>query len=120
MNDHNNHLLTANAQKLRKAMTKEEKHLWYDFLKKLPITVNRQKVFGRYILDFYIPVRKLAIELDGSQHYDDEGIAKDRIRENYLKRFGVRVLRYTNLDINRSFNAVCYEICKEIGVEYCL
>ena len=70
MNKTNNSTLTGNAKTLRKNMTKEERHLWYDFLKTLPITANRQKVLGNYIVDFYIAAAKLVIELDGSQHYE--------------------------------------------------
>ena len=69
MNNHRNTKLTTNAKELRKSMTKEERHLWYDFLKQLPITVHRQKPLGNYIVDFYIASAKLVIELDGSQHY---------------------------------------------------
>jgi len=71
MNKTNNSKLTGNAKTLRKNMTKEERHLWYDFLKTLPLTVNRQKVIGNYIVDFYIASSKIVIELDGSQHYKD-------------------------------------------------
>ena len=71
MNKTNNSKLTDNAQKLRKNMTKEERHLWYDFLKTLPVTVNRQKVIGNYIVDFYISSHKIIIEIDGSQHYEE-------------------------------------------------
>ena len=58
-------------------MTDEEKHLWYDFLKYLPITVNRQKIVSNYILDFFIASKKLAIELDGSQHGKEANKIKD-------------------------------------------
>ena len=74
MNNLNNLELKNNAQNLRKNMTKEERHLWYDFLKKLPMTINRQKIVGHYILDFYCASVKTAIELDGSQHFSDEGM----------------------------------------------
>ncbi|MDO5399374.1 MAG: DUF559 domain-containing protein [Eubacteriales bacterium] len=67
--------LTPNAQNLRKSMTKEERHLWYDFLKSLPMTFNRQKILGHYIVDFYCDRARIAIELDGSQHYSPEGNA---------------------------------------------
>ena len=69
MNGQNNSKLTRNAQELRKSMTKEERHLWYDFLKSLPVTVNRQKVIGQYIADFYIAEKKVVIELDGWKIY---------------------------------------------------
>ncbi len=91
-------------------MTKQEKHLWYDFLKKLPITVNRQKVIGDYIVDFYCVTEKLVIELDGAQHYDKEGLKKDLIRDEYMKSLGLTVLRYTNADINNNFDNVCRDI----------
>ena len=110
MNLENNSLLTGNAQKLRKNMTNEERKLWYECLKKLPITVNRQKVMGHYILDFYCAKAKIAIELDGSQHYEELGKAKDAERDNYLKARGIQVLRYSNRDINQKFNAVCADV----------
>ena len=99
-------------------MTKEEKHLWYDFLKLLPLTVNRQKVIKNYIVDFYIAEAGLVIELDGSQHYEEEGIQKDKIRDEHLKSLGFKVLRYTNLDINWRFKEVCADMKNHI-VEIC-
>ena len=114
MNKTNNPNLTENSQALRTNMTKEEKHLWYDFLKKLPITVNRQKVIGNYIVDFYCAEAKIVIELDGSQHYEEEGRAKDIERDNYLNQLGITVLRYTNLDIHRNFKGVCTDILRHI------
>ena len=114
MNTTNNPKLKTNAQELRKNMTKEERHLWYDFLKTLPITVNRQKVIGRYIVDFYIASAKVVIELDGSQHYEDENIKKDIERDSCLKESGIKVLRYSNLDINKNFKGVCEEILRFI------
>ena len=110
MNTNSNPKLTDNAKNLRKNMTKEERHLWYDFLKKLSITVNRQKVIGKYIVDFYIASHKIAIELDGSQHYGDKNIVYDLDRSKYLQNEGIKVLRYTNLDINRNFEGVCQDI----------
>ena len=110
MNETNNPVLKPYSQKLRKEMTKEERHLWYDFLKSLPITINRQKVVGNYILDFYCAKEKTAIELDGSQHFEKEGMDKDAERDAYLKGQGIKVLRYSNYDINRNFEAVCRDI----------
>ena len=115
MNKTNNPKLTDNAKALRKNMTKEEKHLWYDFLKNLPITVNRQKVIDEYIVDFYIASSKLVIELDGSQHYEDKNIESDTKRDKKLCSLGIRVLRYSNLDINQRFNGVCADILKHIN-----
>lgn len=110
MNSTSNPRLTGNAQNLRRAMTKEERKLWYGFLKELPFTVNRQKVVGQYIVDFYCASRQLVIELDGSQHYAEEGQRKDQKRDEYLQSLGLVVLRYSNLDVNRNFLGVCEDI----------
>jgi very-short-patch-repair endonuclease len=102
--------LVGNAKILRRNMTPEEKHLWYDFLKKLTVPVKRQKNVENYILDFYIPQYKIAIEIDGGQHYTREGKEADKTRDNALKRWGIRVLRYTNADIKTNFNGVAQDI----------
>ena len=120
MNKTNNPNLTSNSQSLRKNMTKEEKHLWYDFLKLQRATINRQKVVGQYILDFYCAQAKIAIELDGSQHYEEEGRERDTKRDEYLNSQGIKVLRYSNYDVNKCFEAVCMDISekmRERGVE---
>ena len=114
MNTTNNSKLTGNAKALRKNMTKEERHLWYDFFKSLSITVNRQKVIGNYIVDFYIATSKIVIELDGSHHYEDSGIENDAKRDEFLNSLGIKVLRYSNLDINQKFESVCQEILNNL------
>ena len=78
MNGKHNKALTPIARKLRKDMTREERHLWYDFLREYPIRFLRQKVIGSYVVDFYCAAAKLVVELDGSQHYEEKGIADDR------------------------------------------
>ena len=105
------------AQKLRREMTKEEKHLWYDFLKLLPITVNRQKNIGNYIVDFFIASKRIVIELDGWQHGEPEQRERDKQRDDDFKRLGITVLRYTNSDVNCKFQAVCADIAKHLGIE---
>ena len=97
-------------------MTDEEKHLWYDFLKNLPVSFNRQKVIGKYIVDFYCAKSKLVIEIDGSQHYEDEGLEIDKQRDKYLQSLGLTVIRYTNLDINLRFEDVCRDIYKMLKI----
>ena len=67
-----NKALKKNAQELRKEMTREEKQLWYNLLKRLPFDVKRQKTIHNFILDFYIPKLKIAIEIDGIQHLEEE------------------------------------------------
>ncbi len=112
MNKTNNSKLTFNAQRLRREMTKQEKHLWYDFLVKIPKTINRQKVLGKYIVDFYCACAKIVIELDGSQHYESKGKMKDSERDAYLQEHGMTVLRYSNRDIDTRFDDVCADILK--------
>ena len=117
MYPHNKNL-TSNAQNLRKNMTPEERHLWYDFLKKLPITVKRQYVVGSFILDFFIPSANVAIELDGSQHFEPVARESDRLRDEYLNNLGIKVLRYTNLEIKKQFDAVAGNILYNIGLDF--
>ena len=114
MNETNNSKLKLNSQILRKNMTREEKHLWYDFLKNIPYTVNRQKVIGDYIVDFYCAEANVVIEIDGVQHKQKENKEKDEERDLFLERIGIKVLRYYNLHINKSFKGVCEDILKNI------
>ena len=91
-------------------MTKEEKHLWYDFLKHLPVTIKKQQIIDRYIVDFYCAKYKFVIEIDGTQHYMNDYPEKDKQRDKYLNMLGITVLRYSNYDINNSFESVCEDI----------
>lgn len=95
------------AKSLRKNMTKEERHLWYDFLRNHSVKFSRQKVLGRYIADFYSAQAKLVIELDGSQHFTDKEIEKDTDRTKYLEQYGLTVIRIANNDVNKNFEGVC-------------
>ena len=106
------------SQDLRKQMTPEEKHLWYDFLKLLPLPVKRQKMVGSYILDFYIAEKQLAIELDGKQHRSGEGFDYDQVRDKYLNSQGIIVKRYTNQDIQERFALVREELLSMIGLSW--
>ena len=112
MNERNNSKLTRNAQELRKSMTKEERHLWYDFLKGLSVTFNRQKVMGQYIADFYCDKAKLVIEIDGAQHYEHKALEYDGIRTEYFESLGITVIRFLNKDINKNFENTCMYIDK--------
>ena len=91
-------------------MTKEESLLWYRFLSKYPLRFRRQYVIGNYIVDFYCHKAKLVVELDGSQHYEPTEAQKDRIRTAYLESLGLRVLRFTNLEVLQQFRSVCEAI----------
>ena len=111
-----NKSLKSNARALRTSMTAEECHLWYDFLKKLPTTVYKQRPLGNYIADFYIPRAKLVIELDGRQHMMPENRDADAKRDAYFQSEGIQVKRYSNKDINQNFRAVCEDILKVVGI----
>ena len=99
--------LTVAAKMLRKNMTKEERHLWYDFLRGYPVRFLRQKVIDRYVVDFYCHDARLIVELDGSQHYDPCNQERDALRSAELERRGLRVIRIPNNEIHRNFDAVC-------------
>ena len=98
------------ARALRKNMTPEEKHLWYDYLSGYPDRFQRQKAIGNYIADFYCAKAKLVIELDGSEHYTEENIAYDKERTEYMNSLGIAVIRFTNIDIAKKFKGVCVAI----------
>ena len=108
-----NEKLKSNAQNLRKNMTKEENLLWYNFLRTYPLQFRRQYVIGNFIVDFYCHKAKLVVELDGSQHYKLPEQEKDAERTRYLESLGLRVLRFTNLEVLRQFDAVCQAIDEE-------
>ena len=114
MNSKRTSFLTRNSQNLRRNMTKEEKHLWYDFLKKSDYSIKRQKVIGNYIADFCVPCASLIIEIDGAQHGEVENKEYDKQRDTFLSSLGYKVLRYTNIDIHQSFDGVCVDILKNI------
>ena len=97
----------ALAKNLRKNATREEKHLWYDFLSKHEIGFQRQKAIDNFIADFYCHKAKLIIEIDGSQHYTEDGKQKDEYRTEILEKYGLKIIRFTNAQINSNFQGVC-------------
>ena len=113
-----NKKLVSNAKELRKNMTPEEKHLWYDFLKLLPITVRRQHNIENYIVDFYIVSKKIVIEVDGIQHNSEENSDADAIRDKTLSEWGIKVLRYSNESINKSFLIVAQDILDHLDLTF--
>lgn len=102
--------LCDKSRDLRRNMTPEEKHLWYDFLKTYPVQFNRQRVIGNYIVDFYCRKANLVIEIDGKQHYIPDGLSYDSERTDYLNSVGIEVVRFLNKDINENFENVCAHI----------
>ena len=106
--------LIDRAKKLRKNATKQENHLWYDFLRSYPVRFQRQKTIDSFIVDFYCHAAQLVIELDGSQHYEEQGKAYDAERTAILESYGLTVLRFSNYDIDAHFSSVCEKIDRTI------
>ncbi|MDO5401627.1 MAG: endonuclease domain-containing protein [Eubacteriales bacterium] len=98
------------ARRLRREMTPHERKLWYLFLRKYPVKIYKQRIIGRFIVDFYCASAKLVIELDGSQHYEPQGIVHDMERSAFLESLGLKVLRFSNRDVDREFQGVCEQI----------
>ena len=105
-----NRTLVPFARSLRKTMTKEERRLWYTFLRFYPVRFYKQKVLGQYIADFYCAKARLVVELDGSQHYEDKNMRSDVERTAFLESYGILVLRFTNLEVIQNFQDVCEKI----------
>jgi very-short-patch-repair endonuclease len=103
---HNKDLIRV-AKNLRSNMTKEEKHLWYDYLKNYKVRFSRQKILGKYVADFYCAKANLVIELDGSQHYQEKELDYDKARTEYLLKFNIKVVRIPNNEVNKNFDGVC-------------
>ena len=99
-----------NARRLRREMTPHERKLWYLFLRKYPIKIYKQRIIGRFIVDFYCASAQLVIEVDGSQHCEPQGMAYDEERSAFLAALGLEILRFSNRDIDRDFFGVCEQI----------
>ena len=99
--------LIPRAKELRKGATKQENHLWYDFLRSYPVRFQRQKTIDHFIADFYCHAAKLIIELDGSQHYEEQGVERDKERTAIMEQYGLNVLRFSNLEIKQTLQGVC-------------
>ena len=100
----------GNARRLRREMTPHERKLWYLFLRKYPVKIYKQRIIGKYIVDFYCACAKLVIEVDGSQHYEPQGMAYDVERSAFLSALGLDVLRFSNRDVDKDFRGVCTQI----------
>ena len=99
-----------NARRLRRDMTPHERKLWYLFLRKYPVKIYKQRIIGKFIVDFYCASAKLIIEVDGSQHYEPQGLTYDAERAQFMKALGLEILRFSNREIDRDFHGVCAQI----------
>ena len=109
-----NAALTPRARELRKNATKQENRLWYEYLRDFRPRFTRQRIIGSYIIDFYCGAVKVAVELDGSQHYEAAAIEYDNSRTRFLESLGIRVIRFTNIDVDKSFEGVCNSITNQV------
>ena len=100
---------------LRRNMTRQEKHLWYDFLRHYPVKIFKQRIIDNFIADFYCHSARLVIELDGSQHYATQGKEYDKGRTEIFEKYGIYVLRFSNKDVDDNFEGVCRMIDKVIN-----
>ncbi len=105
-----NHKLLDRAKELRRELTPQERHLWYDFLRHYPVKVYKQRIIDSFIADFYCASARLVIEVDGSQHFTPEGLLRDAARTEIIERYNLLVVRYTNHEIDTQFEAVCNQI----------
>ena len=110
------HKMLPVARELRRKMTPQEKKLWYDFLRNYPVKFYKQRIIESFIVDFYCADARLVIELDGSQHYTEQGKAYDEERSAILHGYGLKVLRFSNRDVNNHFDAVCETIDREVQI----
>ena len=104
----------ALARRFRRAMTPQERKLWFLFLRDYPIKIYRQRPIGSYIVDFFCASAKLVIEIDGPLHFTAEGYAHDDQRSTILEALGLYILRFNNPDIDQRFQSVCIEIDRVI------
>ena len=109
-----NSKLLSVAKILRRNMTRQEKHLWYDFLRYYPVKIYKQRIIDNFIADFYCHKARVVIELDGSQHYTNQGKVHDEKRSEVFERYGISVLRFSNKDIDDHFEGVCRMVDKVI------
>ena len=99
-----------NARRLRREMTPHERKLWYLFLRSYPVKIYKQRIIGRFVVDFYCASARIIIEVDGSQHYEPQGRTYDFERSAFLTALGLEVLRFSNREIDGNFRGVCEQI----------
>ena len=111
-----NKRLKMHARKLKKNMTDVENLLWTKLRKKQlkGYQFYRQKIIGNYIVDFFCPRANVVIEVDGSQHYSEEGENRDKRRDNYLRGNGLKVLRFSDREVFENLDGVMESIWENL------
>ena len=105
-----NYRMLGTARTLRRTLTPQERKLWYLFLRNYPVKIYKQRIIESFIVDFYCAQARLVIELDGSQHYTESGKSYDAERSLILQQYGLRVLRFSNSEIDNHFESVCEQL----------
>ncbi len=108
-------ILRPRSTELRLNATKQEKRLWFEFLRKYHVHFYRQRIVGDYIVDFYCPKANLVIEIDGSQHFEPDALEYDKLRTAFLEALGLHVIRFTNREVDENFDSVCQMIATEVN-----
>jgi very-short-patch-repair endonuclease len=109
--------LRDRARKLRSQMTDAEVKLWQQLRMRQigGVKFLRQRPIGNYIVDFYAPEEKLVIEVDGGQHYEEEGLEYDEQRDVFLEGLGLKVIRFSNLDVLKNIDGVIKRVVEVVG-----
>ena len=105
-----NYQMLECARELRRDMTPQERKLWYRFLRRYPVKIYKQRIIESFVVDFYCAAAKLVIEIDGAQHYTEQGKQYDEERSKILEKYDLLVLRFSNAEVNKSFDSVCERI----------
>ena len=109
-----NFKMLETARKLRREMTPQETKLWYRYLRTYPVKIYKQRIIESFIVDFYCAEARLVIEIDGSQHYTEQGMCYDEERSQILRAYGLKVLRFSNRDVDQNLDGVCAVIDQTI------
>ena len=105
-----NYKMLGTARTLRHNLTPQERKLWYLFLRNYPVKIYKQRIIESFIVDFYCAQARLVIELDGSQHYTEQGKAYDAERSQVLQQYDLQILRFANSEVDTQFESVCEQI----------
>ena len=111
-----NKKLKSRSRELRSSMTDAEIKLWSKLRRKQLYRLQfcRQKPIGNYIVDFYCPKARLVIEVDGGQHYKEQGMVRDAARDSYLSGLGLEVIRFSNRDVLYNLDGVMAVIVERL------
>lgn len=100
---------------MRRNPTPAEKKLWEEYLKTFPHRVLRQRPIENFIVDFYCATLRLVIEIDGAVHFSESAQTYDAERTIELEKYGLRIIRFTNVEVINNFENVYKQIAESIS-----